>query len=122
MGLRVAGAHQSAEAIAFLKEQGLDDAAISQAWAGIGPYGGIRTAAGQEMLCAVARQRIAQKTLRTGRAPAKAPIVQRPGAAHLPISRRDAATMEYQQAVRGKENISAKDAAKLLANRRRGSR
>jgi hypothetical protein len=112
----------SEEVKAFLREQGLDDAGIAQAWAGIGPYGGIRTAAGQEMLLATARQRIAQKTLKTGRAPKPAPIVQRPGAAHLPISRRDAATMEYQQAVRGKSDISPKDAAKLVAARRRGSR
>jgi hypothetical protein len=64
------------EARAFLREQGMTDADIEANWEGRGPYSAaLQSATGQEMLLAIARQRLGKKALSSSpRGPPPVPL------------------------------------------------
>jgi hypothetical protein len=109
------------EAMQFLREQGMSDQDIQMNWSGRGPYAAaLRSSTAQEALLAVARQRLAKKSIFEGRRNTPPPINVRPGIASEPRGaiqqRADAAFKKLN------ETGSVRDAAKYLADARRAAR
>jgi hypothetical protein len=104
-----------AEAIQLLKAGGMSEDDIVRSWNGVGPFPWIRAAGMQEILLQAARQSLAKKGMKAPARRPVPPVTQRPGVAGE--LRRDP-TADLQR--RLDKTGSIRDAARLLAARRRG--